>query len=330
MSFFFVFSNRILLVIIERIQRMDNNGLFQINCQIIICINIQKVCLLLIIRFFNSQQIYFQLISDKGGGVRAPDNAFAQKPEQSLLSHYQTIQQQQQQMNAFNPNPGSSWNNGAMQTNGIDSNSIVNWPQQMAQFPMKPLDSFQANKQPSYTQYQSDSIAANQLQSPNQQYNLPIVNPMLPNIPLTNVQQLNHNNEEVLPEKNTFIKDVPVLDRKKDGKNVFAHESESLSTDDSEYKYDEDEQPTTELPKKKKKHRKVNKVSKTKTGGDSELSIEDPAVQQIKLLHSSLHVEYMDHDGESDHPSGAVVSLAMGIFFNFFFRNHVSITQINK
>lgn len=211
-----------------------------------------------------------------------------------------------------------------MQPNVIDSNSIVNWPQQMAQFPMKSLDSLQANKQPSYPQYQSDLIAANQLQSSNQQFNLPILNPMLPNIPLTNVQQLNHNNEEVLPEKNTFIKDVPVLDRKKDGKSAFVHESESLSTDDSEYKYDEDEQPTTELPKKKKKHRKVNKLSKAKSSDDSEVAIEDPAVQQMKLLHSSLQAEYMDHDGESDHPSGAVVSLAMGIFsYSQFRHNHL-------
>lgn len=195
-----------------------------------------------------------------------------------------------------------------------DPNIAPNWPQQqMPQFPMKPL---QFPQKPSYTQYQPDLLQktvglSDQTQSNNQQqYNInwPISESNLPSI-----NHPNHDNEEVLPEKDAIgiIKDVPVHDRKKDGKGLIVQgKSESKSTEDSDYNNEDDEETTTEPPKKKKKHRKVNKIGKQPN--EERVATKDSSMQQLKLIHSGLQVEFMDHDGEADRPGGAVVSLALG------------------
>lgn len=194
-----------------------------------------------------------------------------------------------------------------------DPNILQNWPQQMPQFPMKPLQFPQ--KPSTYTQYQSDLLQKNagipdQIKI-QQQYTWPIIGPNLPNVP--NVNHPDHNNEEILPEKDAIgdIKDVPVPDRKKDGKNLLVQtKTESKSTEDSDYNNEEDDETTTEPPKKKKKHRKVNKVGKQPPVEKADDS--DSSAQQLKMVHSELQNEFMDHDGEADRPGGAVVSLALG------------------
>lgn len=203
--------------------------------------------------------------------------------------------------------PYRTWGGGMS-----DPNLLQNWPQQMPQFPMKPLQFPQ--KQPTYTQYQSDLMPKNvampdQLKN-QQQYTWPIIGPNLPNLPNSN--HPNHNNEEVLPEKDDIvIKDVPVSDRKKDGKNLLVQsKSESKSTEDSDYNNEEDEETTTEPPKKKKKHRKVNKIGKQTN--EEHVDEKDSSAQQLKIVNSELQAEFMDHDGEADRPGGAVVSLALG------------------
>lgn len=189
---------------------------------------------------------------------------------------------------------------------------------------MKPL---QFPQKSTYTQYQPDllqkAVSSDQSQlKTQQQYNVnwPISDSNAPT--LTNVNHPNHNNEEILPEKDAIavLKDAPVHDRKKDGKNLLIqNKSESKSTEDSDYNNEDEEETTTEPPRKKKKHRKVNKIGKQPTEQKAE-SNSDSAMQQLKMVHSDLKVEFMDHDGEADRPGGAVVSLALGkkVLWNFF------------
>lgn len=205
--------------------------------------------------------------------------------------------------------------------NGLsDQNVIPNWSQQqMPQFPMKTL---QFPQKTTYTQYQPDLLqktmtAPEQGQLKNQQqYNInwPISESNLPNLSnLPNFPNLlnhpNHNNEEVLPEKDSInvVKDTPVLDRKKDGKNLLSHKSDSS---DSDYNNEDEEETTTEPPKKKKKHRKVNKIGKQPP--EERVVAKDSSEQQMKMIHSGLQAEFMDHYGAADRPGGAVVSLALG------------------
>lgn len=188
----------------------------------------------------------------------------------------------------------------------------INWPQQMPQFPSKPLEAFQSKA------IQQDYLAppTNRQQEFN---DWPVVGPNLPNI--QNVAAIpshpNQINEEVLPEKTVVDvgKDVSVHDRKKDGKNTLIHtKTDSTSSDDSDYN-DEEEETTTEPPKKKKKHRKVNKTDKVATSNsdDGDAHTEDTAEHQIAMIRHDLQAEFSDHDGEADRPSGAFVSLCFGI-----------------
>lgn len=202
-------------------------------------------------------------------------------------------------------------------SNAAGPNLISNWPQEMPEFPIKPSQ-FQ-QKPPTFPQYQPDMIQKNagssdQSQVKNQKtFGWPIHGSNLPSNP--NVQNpsrihLNHNNEEVLPEKDAIgvIKDVPVVDRKKDGKNLINQSKSGLkSTEDSDYNIEEEEEATTEPPRKKKKHRKVNKIGKS-----DEQNSKDVGEQQLDAIHSGLQAEFMDNDGEADRPGGAVVSLALG------------------
>lgn len=194
----------------------------------------------------------------------------------------------------------------------------ANWPQQMPEFPMKSLQFPQ--KPQLFSQYQPDLLQKNvEIPDGSQTKNQPQLNwPNLPGLPeLSNSPvntHLNHNNEEILPDKDAIgmIKDVPVSDRKKDGKNLLNQsKSESKSTEDSDYNNEDGEETTTEPPKKKKKHRKVNKLGKQATEANSK----DSASQQMDAIHSGLQAEFMDHDGEADRPGGAVVSLALGTVY---------------
>lgn len=195
-----------------------------------------------------------------------------------------------------------------------DQNVIPNWAQQ--QMPQFPIKSLQFPPKTTYTQYQPAAVLPDQAQLKNpQQYsmNWPISESNLPNLQnipiLPNLNHPNHNNEEILPEKDTIgvMKDMPVLDRKKDGKNL---KSDSKSTEDSDYNNEDEEETTTEPPKKKKKHRKVNKIGKQPP--DERAAVKDPSEQQMKIIRSGLQAEFMDHYGAADRPAGAVISLALG------------------
>lgn len=213
------------------------------------------------------------------------------------LSPYQD---QQQQLNSFNMAKG--WSN-------IPE---INWPQQMPLFPSKPLEAFQPKSvQQDYLAPESSILQTNKQQQFN---NWPIAGPNLSNIRNVAIpNHLNQINEEILPEKT--IVDVPVSDRKKDGKNTLI-QSKTVSTpsDDSDYN-DEEEETTTEPPKKKKKHRKVNKTDKVakSNSNDGSAHIKNTAEHQMKMIRNDLQAEFVDHDGEADRPGGAYVSLCFGI-----------------
>lgn len=82
---------------------------------------------------------------------------------------------------------------------------------------------------------------------------------------------------------------------------------------------DEDDDISTDLPKKKqRKHKKVETVEKkddSKAHADN-----DPVHEQYKMIRDSLEVEFKehkmefrDHDGKSDRPEGALLSLSLGL-----------------
>lgn len=210
------------------------------------------------------------------------------------------------------------------QWNGLsDQNIIPNWSQQ--QIPQFPIKTLQFPPKSTFSQYQPDqfqkmAIASDQLKN-QQQYNenWPIFNSNAPTV----INHLNHNNEELLPEKEEISgkkDDVPVHDRKKDGKHlVVQNKSELKPTEDSDYNNEDEEDVTTEPPKKKKKHRKVNKIGKPPTDEIVAAVKDDASSQQMKIIHSGLQAEFIDHDGEADRPGGAVVSLALGMLQSIIF-----------
>lgn len=176
--------------------------------------------------------------------------------------------------------------------------------QQMQQFPMKPLDQLQPGVQQ------------------NGPYNWPILSPNLPVY-----SPINNNNEETLPKQDMVqtFEDTPVADKKKNGKNTIASKSDATSTsaEEKDSEYDEEEEvKATEPPPKKKahKHKKVLKTPQSDADAANDDGAEkkpnkntgDSAPQQLKMVHSKLQMEFLDHDGDSEKPSGAVLSLTLG------------------
>lgn len=228
-------------------------------------------------------------------------------------------------------------------------------PQQQPQLPMQP-PAFQVppyNLQPQQTQdgymkvapmentrplwQQMPQFPLEQLQTGNVQQNGPYNWPILsPNIPVYNNPPINNNNEETLPKQDMVqtYEDTAVADKKKNGKNTIASKSEAASTSaeekDSEYDDEEEVKPTEPPPKKKvHKHKKVLKtppsgaaVAPDNSGAEKKpiKKVEDSAPQQLKIVHSKLQMEFLDHDGDSEKPSGAVLSLTLGLSIsNVFF-----------
>lgn len=172
----------------------------------------------------------------------------------------------------------------------INPELLRNWPQQMPQLPPKPLKPEQGDMSKSW----------------------PVMGPNRP---------LSHNNEEQLPS-NTYgesFHDVAVGDKKKDGKNTIEKGSDN-SVEEKTSEYDDDNEEAakpTEPPKKKlRKHKKMqkNKQSSEKINEfKTETVSEDSEVEQKKIVHSKLQLEFADHDGSAEQPGGAVLSLTLGI-----------------
>ncbi|TDG48635.1 hypothetical protein AWZ03_004964 [Drosophila navojoa] len=90
--------------------------------------------------------------------------------------------------------------------------------------------------------------------------------------------------------------------------------------------YDDYEEDKSTEPPKKKQHK--HKKAKSKTAKDPiELALEQnkqqqqqqlpapvgPVHEQYKLIHENLALEFRDHDGHSERPGGAVLSLTLGL-----------------
>ncbi|XP_030384070.1 putative uncharacterized protein DDB_G0271606 [Scaptodrosophila lebanonensis] len=113
--------------------------------------------------------------------------------------------------------------------------------------------------------------------------------------------------------------------------NAAPTHDKTQSVDEDEYE-DYEEEKSTEPPKKKKqrKHKKA-KAKNPPTNTDSkdpiELALEQtkqkapptlplaasPVHEQYKMIHENLALEFRDHDGHSERPGGAVLSLTMGL-----------------
>lgn len=237
------------------------------------------------------------------GGLHIPNNVpqqtLQQQPQQQL-----PMQPPAFQLPPYNLQPQQSQlQDGYMKSPALENTRPL-W-QQMPQFPMKPLEQLQPGVQQ------------------NGPYNWPILSPNLPVY-----SPINSNNEETLPKQDMVqtFEDTAVADKKKNGKNTI-----SADEKDSEYDEDEEEKPTEPPPKKKtRKHKKALKAPPPDAAivsddGSAEKKpikkSEDSAPQQLKMVHSKLQMEFLDHDGDSEKPSGAVLSLTLGkrkSFFNLF------------
>ncbi|XP_063701322.1 uncharacterized protein LOC134831510 [Culicoides brevitarsis] len=89
--------------------------------------------------------------------------------------------------------------------------------------------------------------------------------------------------------------------------------SDSKGSEEDEGEEDTDSDVTTEAPKKQRKHKKPKQESKAKSKHDDEAHHEKLLKAQYAHVKNQLDMEFADHDGYSDRPSGAVISLTLGI-----------------
>lgn len=246
----------------------------------------------------------FATASDAVNGIRdMPGHIFNHKGGLRVADGVQ--QSQQQQTNAIVPQHqqlpyqyASAYGSASEQEIPFyDPNYGPNVLRPMPQFPNNPVKSNQSpyERQQSIISHSTVDVRP----QVNQNYQWP---PKLP------VQAI-HTNEEVWPklDGDTF-QDVPVHDRKKDGKiNVAASQPEQTNDEkNSDYDEDEEVEKVTEPPKKKnRKHRKGTKMPQK---SEAEVG----ATQQMKHVHAKLQAEFLDHDGSADRPGGAVLSLTLG------------------
>ncbi|KAI8043840.1 hypothetical protein M5D96_005178 [Drosophila gunungcola] len=172
----------------------------------------------------------------------------------------------------------------------------------------------QQQQVPSNAVWPPQTPLAPQQQSPVQQQQQPSLAPQQPGhvyAPASAIQSPPAQQQSMLPVLNA----APAM-----GKN----QGPSVDGDYEDY----DEETYTEAPKKKQhKHKKV----KAKTAKDPiELALEQnkqqqdatrpvlpvpvsPVHEQYKMIHENLAMEFRDHDGHSERPGGAVLSLTLGL-----------------
>lgn len=213
-----------------------------------------------------------------------------------------------------------------------DPNAFQTWPQQtMPQFPMNPIIPVQQQPQPPLVQQPQnhqipDSVVASGQQQPQQQAVWPI-RPLLPVMP---------GNEEETNLMSLTASKTQMHDQPKKGINLLSEHKESpkhgdnddsQSNETKESDYEDDEKPTEAPKKKSRKHKKLEKKEKSKKTKEvkdnsdekqpENAENDDAEVQQMKLIHSDLALEFLDHDGASDRPGGAVLSLTLGKSIEF-------------
>ncbi|XP_055682099.1 uncharacterized protein LOC129789347 isoform X2 [Lutzomyia longipalpis] len=126
--------------------------------------------------------------------------------------------------------------------------------------------------------------------------------PDWPIVPLMPVQPgKNHPNENVKKP----IK-VGGSTKAEESGEVLGNEYQDESDDEAEMRI------TTAAPRKKnRKHKKPKEGSKDNISKAKDA--DKPLHEQLKMIHNDLEMEFVDHDGEAERPSGAVLSLTLGI-----------------
>lgn len=202
---------------------------------------------------------------------------------------------------------------------------MQNWPQQLPQFPDNPLimgqqtSQMQMQKQLASNQAMVDTQLQQQMMSPNWP-----VQPLLPvDVPLNkpNVQpvDLNKLNEPAsvgaqprAPSANA------ATDNNSNNKNNAADKANQDTDDnDSSDDYEEKAKPTDPPRKKSRKHKKLENKKLNDNNGDDTVQNE-----MASRIQSDMTIEFLDHDGASERPGGAVLSLTLGKLYTFLRRFH--------
>ena len=207
-----------------------------------------------------------------------------------------------------------------------DQNIMQTWPQQLPQFPDNPIIPMQ---QPN-SAGRSPEMVDSQLRQLQQQADWP-VRPIMPVIP--NQNQINaignSGNRNVVNASPP--KEQPM--EPEDGKKSKAKPESETSSEDQESEYEDEEKPTEPPKKKQRKHKKTEPKEKEKKVKEESESIDQPEEKavhdQLKMIHSDLEMEFLDHDGPSDRPGGAVLSLTLGKHPSSFFLTSLDKTLIH-
>uniref|UniRef100_A0A336MHF2 CSON000530 protein n=1 Tax=Culicoides sonorensis TaxID=179676 RepID=A0A336MHF2_CULSO len=217
-----------------------------------------------------------------------PDSMYQNQQQQN------PIQQQPPSWIPDNRNRYNSWppqqqpQQPPMMPQDMSLNSMQQQPQTQLNKPIfgqvpGPVQGNWVNVQQSQGQQQQDQIQ--QVEVPKQEKV-----PIIAQVPLANVVPAQGNGIE----SNKEIKSSDVSSDSKD---------ESVSEEE-----DESENYTTEVPKKQRKHKKLKEKSHVKHSDSEHL-----AQSQYAHLKTQLDMEFGDHDGAADRPSGAVLSLTLGV-----------------
>ena len=109
---------------------------------------------------------------------------------------------------------------------------------------------------------------------------------------------------------NTVVQPAPIPEQPPKGNEGKSKPPAKEDTPEEESDSGEEEEEKTAPPKAGKsrgKHRKLD-------ASDQGMPTFPPIYQQLKAIGSELDGEIIDHDGASDRPTGAVVSLVIGVF----------------
>ncbi|XP_054744761.1 transcription factor 20 [Anastrepha obliqua] len=115
--------------------------------------------------------------------------------------------------------------------------------------------------------------------------------------------------------------------QKSDANKVASKAAETPVAPEGEYDDYDEEEKSTEPPKKKHKHKKLAGIPKADAKKKQqldpiELALEEqrqrapapsPVHEQYKMIHENLGLEFRDHDGQSERPGGAMLSLTLGL-----------------
>lgn len=179
-----------------------------------------------------------------------------------------------------------------------------NWPQQLPQFPNKPVvvaPHPDGQMDHSQGQMMVDPQVEQEMLSPNWP-----VRPILPvNVPIkVDSNTLTQNNVKQTDEKPKTVENSNNDEHKtKANDQDYSESAENKETD-----YENEEKPTEKPKKKSRKHKKIENNSKKLKETNKKPDNDDD-----NSFQSDVSIEFIDHDGLAERPGGAVLSLTLGI-----------------